>query len=155
MFLFRCVSHLSCPSLATMPFAGYVLVHFLLSAFPVFFVRTCSRFDMVSFHLSCDHDWIRIGSVDARLTTNHHHHQQSSLCRRNNPGDDESTTLFTTFSYIKCCIVIFNSTKSPFSIFYLPSIYTYRRRGKRQHQLLDVLAIEFWHELNSLHDVDG
>ena len=51
--------------IATMSFAGYVLVRSLLSAFPAY-LRTCSRFDLVWFCLSCDHGWIRSGSDNVR-----------------------------------------------------------------------------------------
>ena len=58
---------LLCPLLATMSFAGYFLVRFLLSAFPAFFLRPCSRFDLVWFRLSCNHGgWILSGSVRVR-----------------------------------------------------------------------------------------
>ena len=36
---------------------------------PFFFHRTWSRFDLVWFRLSCDHGWIRSGSVNVRWTT--------------------------------------------------------------------------------------
>ena len=48
-----------------MSFAGYFLVRSLLSAFPAY-LRTYTRFDLVWFRLSCDHDWIRSGSVSVR-----------------------------------------------------------------------------------------
>ena len=60
-FFWSCV----CPFLATMSFAGYLLVRYLLSAFSVS-LRTCSRFDLVWFRLSCDHGWIRSGLVNVR-----------------------------------------------------------------------------------------
>ena len=41
-------------------FAGYFLVHSLLSVFPVY-LRMYYRFDMVWFRLSRDHDWIGTG----------------------------------------------------------------------------------------------
>ena len=59
-----------CSFLATMSFAGYFLIRFLLFAFAAFFLRTRSRFDLVWFRLSCDHGWIRSGSVNVRSTTN-------------------------------------------------------------------------------------
>ena len=49
-------------SIATMSFAGYFLVRSLLSAFPAFI--SDFRFDLVWFRLSCDHGWIRSGSVN-------------------------------------------------------------------------------------------
>ena len=51
--------------IATMSFAGYFLVRSLLPAFPAY-LRTYSRFDLVWFRLSCDHDCIRDGSVNVR-----------------------------------------------------------------------------------------
>ena len=48
-----------------MSFAGYFLARSLLSAFPAY-LRTFFRFDFVWFRLSCDHGWIRSGSVDVR-----------------------------------------------------------------------------------------
>ena len=51
--------------IATMFFAGYFLVRSLLSAFPAY-LRTYFRFDLVWFHLSCDHGWVRSGSVNVR-----------------------------------------------------------------------------------------
>ena len=70
LFLFL---SLLCPVLATMSFATYFLVRSLLSAFlPCFFLffsfflLNCSRFDLVWFRLSCDHGWIRSGSVNVR-----------------------------------------------------------------------------------------
>ena len=73
-FAFVCVScfyfilflSLLYPFLVTMSFAGYFLVRFLLSDFPAFFHRPRSRFDLVWFRLSCDHGWIRGGSVNVR-----------------------------------------------------------------------------------------
>ena len=50
---------------AAVSFAGYFLVRSLLSAFPAY-LRTYSRFDLFWFRLSCDHDWIRSGSVNVR-----------------------------------------------------------------------------------------
>ena len=52
-------------SIATMSFAGYFLVRSLLSAFPAY-LRTFIRFDLVWFRLSCDHGWIRSGSVNVK-----------------------------------------------------------------------------------------
>ena len=52
-------------SIATMSFAGYFLARSLLSAFPAY-LRTFFRFDLVWFRLSCDHGWIRSGSVNVR-----------------------------------------------------------------------------------------
>ena len=46
-----------------MSFAGCFLVRSLLSAFPAY-LRTFFRFDFVWFRLSCDHGWIRSGSVN-------------------------------------------------------------------------------------------
>ena len=64
---------LLCPVLATMSFATYFLVRSLLSAFlPCFFLffsfflLNCSRFELIWFRLSCDHGWIRSGSVNVR-----------------------------------------------------------------------------------------
>ena len=54
--------------IATMSFAGYFLVRSLLSAFPAY-LRTYFRLNLVWFRLSCDHGWIRSGSVNVRLTT--------------------------------------------------------------------------------------
>ena len=51
--------------IATMSFAGYFLVRSLLSAFSAY-LRTYSRFGLVWFRLSCDHGWIRSGSVNVR-----------------------------------------------------------------------------------------
>ena len=51
--------------IATMSFACYFLVRPLLSAFPSI---SDSRFDLVWFRLSCDHGWIRSGSVNVRKT---------------------------------------------------------------------------------------
>ena len=54
-------------SLATASFfAGYFLVRFLYLLSLLFFLRNCSRFDLVWFRLSCDHGWIRSGSVNVR-----------------------------------------------------------------------------------------
>ena len=60
--------------IATMSFAGYFL--------PVLFCMLSmlisdSRFDLVWFRLSCDHGWIRSGSVNVRK-------QQQQLCRDGN-----------------------------------------------------------------------
>ena len=44
---------------------GYLPARSLLSAFPAY-LRTYSRFDLVWFHLSCDHGWIRSESVNVR-----------------------------------------------------------------------------------------
>ena len=54
--------------IATMSFAGYFLVRSLLSDSSAY-LRTYPRFDLVWFRLSCDHGWIRSGSVDVRKTT--------------------------------------------------------------------------------------
>ena len=56
-------------SIATMSLAGYFLVRSILSAFPAYYLRTYSRFDLVWFRLSCDYGWIRSGSVNVRKTT--------------------------------------------------------------------------------------
>ena len=49
--------------IATMSFAGYFLVRSLLSGFSAY-LRTYFRFDLVWFRLSCDHGWVRSGSVN-------------------------------------------------------------------------------------------
>ena len=59
--------------IATMSFAGYFLVRSLLSAF--YALISDSRFDLVWFRLSCDHGWIRSGSVNVRKQ------QQQQLAR--------------------------------------------------------------------------
>ena len=46
--------------MATMSFASYFLVRYLLSAFPAF-LQTC-----FGFRLSCDHGWICSGSVNVK-----------------------------------------------------------------------------------------
>ena len=51
--------------IATMSFASYFLVRSLPSAFPAY-LRTYSRFNVVCFRPSCDHGWIRSGSVNVR-----------------------------------------------------------------------------------------
>ena len=52
--------------IATMSFAGYFLsVLFCLFSMLI----SDSRFDLVWFRLSCDHGWIRSGSVNVRKTT--------------------------------------------------------------------------------------
>ena len=60
--LYFFITSLLCPFLATMFFAGYFLNRFLLFSL-LFFLRTCSQFDLVWFRLSCDHGCIRSGSV--------------------------------------------------------------------------------------------
>ena len=50
-------------SIATMSFAAYFLVRSIMSAFPAY-PRTFFRSDFVRFRLSCDHGWIRSGSVN-------------------------------------------------------------------------------------------
>ena len=50
-----------------MSFAGYCLVRFFLSDFSTFFFRPpSSRFGLVWFRLSCDHGWVRSGSVNVK-----------------------------------------------------------------------------------------
>ena len=49
-----------CPLLATFLFVFFCLLSLLISN---------SRFDSVWFRLSCDHSWIRSGSVNVRKTT--------------------------------------------------------------------------------------
>ena len=57
--------------IATMSFAGYFLsVLFCLLSMLI----SDSRFDLVWFRLSCDHGWIRSGSVNVRKTTTTHTH---------------------------------------------------------------------------------
>ena len=51
--------------IATVPFAGYFLVHSLLSAFPAY-LRVYSQLDLVWFRLSCDPGWVRSGLVNVR-----------------------------------------------------------------------------------------
>ena len=62
---FYCLCFIYFLSIATMSFGGYFLVRPLLSAFPAY-LRTFFRFDLVWFRLSCDHGWIRSGSVSVR-----------------------------------------------------------------------------------------
>ena len=57
VFFFRVNYYLF--SLAKMCFADNFPVRILLSVFPSFFLGMCSRFDLVSFRLSCEHGWIR------------------------------------------------------------------------------------------------
>ena len=52
-------------SIATMSFAAYFLVRSLLSAFPAY-LQTFFRFDFVRFRPSCEHGYIRSGSVNVR-----------------------------------------------------------------------------------------
>ena len=68
--------------IATMSFAGYFL--------PVLFCMLSmlisdSRFDLVWFRLSCDHGWIRSGSVNVRKRQQQ---QQSSVHRQRVPRRD-------------------------------------------------------------------
>ena len=65
LFVWFCLCFLFFLFIATMSFAGYFLVRSLLSAFPAY-LGTYFRFDLVWFRLSCDRDWIRSGSVNAR-----------------------------------------------------------------------------------------
>ena len=60
IFIFYILSR-RCPLLAT-----FLSVLFCLLSLLIF----DSRFDLVWFRLSCDHGWIRSGSVNARKTTN-------------------------------------------------------------------------------------
>ena len=62
LYVYVCVFYF----IATMSFAGYFLVRSLLSAFPAYL-----RFpvELVWFRLSCDHGWIRSGSVNVKKTT--------------------------------------------------------------------------------------
>ena len=54
-----------------MSFAGYFLVQNGSVLFCLLSLLTSdSRFDLVWFRLSCDHGWIRSGSVNVRKTTN-------------------------------------------------------------------------------------
>ena len=46
----------------------YFFARSLLSAFPAY-LRTFFRFDLVWFRLSCDHGWIRSGSVECEINT--------------------------------------------------------------------------------------
>ena len=78
-YLFLFVS-LLCPSLATMSFAGYFPARFLLPAFP-FFIWICSWFGLVWFRLSCDHSWIRSGSVNVIYNNNNNNN-----CSTNDSG---------------------------------------------------------------------
>ena len=59
MFLFSVLSR-RCPLLATFLSVLVCLLSLLISD---------SRFDLVWFRLSCDHGWIRSGSVNVRKTT--------------------------------------------------------------------------------------
>ena len=67
LFLFVCLfcilSWRWCPLQAT--FISVSLRLFSL----LFFLRPCSRLGLVWFCLSCDHGWIRSGSVDVEYTT--------------------------------------------------------------------------------------
>ena len=49
--------------IAAMSFAGYFLSVLLCM---LFMLISDSRFDLVGFRLSCDHGWIRSGSVNVR-----------------------------------------------------------------------------------------
>ena len=60
LFLFSILSR-RCPLLATFLSVLFSLLSMLISD---------SRFDLVRFRLSCDHGWIRSGSVNVRRTTN-------------------------------------------------------------------------------------
>ena len=55
--------------IATMFYAGYFLVRSLLSAFFAI-LQTYSRLDLVWFRPSCDHGWIRSGSVKCEINNN-------------------------------------------------------------------------------------
>ena len=59
--------------MATMPFAGYFLARSLQPAFPAF-LRTFSQFDSVWLRLSCDHGWIRSGSVNIKCEINNNNY---------------------------------------------------------------------------------
>ena len=62
---FYCLCFLFFLSIATMSFAGYFLVRSLLPAFSAY-LRTFFRLDFCLVRLSCDHGWIRSGSVNVR-----------------------------------------------------------------------------------------
>ena len=87
-----------CFFLATMSFAGYFHVRFLRSAFPVFFLRSSSQFDLVWFRLSCDHGWIYSGSVNVRSTTNNNNNNVLRLLGR--PSKISCPCLFVSFFFL-------------------------------------------------------
>ena len=58
-----------CPLLATFLSVLFCLLSLLISD---------SRFDLVWFRLSCDHGWIRSGSVNVRKTTNKKNNRRST-----------------------------------------------------------------------------
>ena len=66
-FLFHFFWSILYPFLATISFADYFLVFFLLPAFSAFFLRQCSRFDLAGFRLSFDLGRIRSGSVKCEI----------------------------------------------------------------------------------------
>ena len=68
-----------CPLLATFLSVLFCLLSVLISD---------SRLDLVWFRLSCDHGWIRSGSVNVRKTTNNNDRLQRCCC----------CLLFLTFS---------------------------------------------------------
>ena len=67
LFVSFCLCFLFVFFIVTMSFAGYFLVRSPLSSFPAYF-QTYFRFGLVWFRLSCDHGWIRSGSVHVRYT---------------------------------------------------------------------------------------
>ena len=69
-FYFLCVFVYVLYFIATMSFAGYFLsVLFCLLSMLI----SDSRFDLVWFRLSCDHGWIRSGSVNVRKQQQQQH----------------------------------------------------------------------------------
>ena len=75
VFLVDFFLSLLCPFLATMSYFLAVLCLFSLLFLFYFVLRNCSRFNLVWLCLSCDHAWIRSGSVNVRQTTNNNFKQ--------------------------------------------------------------------------------
>ena len=77
LFVFSILSR-RCPLLATFLPVLICLLSLLISD---------SRFDLVWFRLSCDHGWIRSGSVNVRKTTKQQQQQQQQREKANKTDD--------------------------------------------------------------------
>ena len=88
--------------IATMSFAGYFLsVFFCLLSMLI----SDSRFDLVWFRLSCDHGWIRSGSVNVRKQQQQQQQQQQLLVQCSGMASTGNIPTYSRlYSYCTCAV---------------------------------------------------
>ena len=90
-----------CPLLATSLSVLFCLLSMIISG---------SRFDLVWFRLSCDHGWIRSGSVNVRKQQQHNEEKHITTVRSEaETAKDHNLPLYRPLTEVRAAVVVADS----------------------------------------------